>query len=218
MSVIVKSVSKTIRSRRVLDGISIEVPDGHVVGLEGVNGSGKTMLMRAVCGLMHVDAGEIFIDGKLLGHDIEIPDSVGILLESPAFLDGFSGFENLMLLARLSGRAGRREVLRALERVGLDPMLKTAYRGYSLGMKQRLGLAAAVMESPALMLLDEPMNALDSDGVELVSRLILEERERGAAVLISCHDGKVLEALSDRVFLMRDGAIVGVREVGSHAA
>jgi ABC-2 type transport system ATP-binding protein len=180
---------------------------GEIIGLKGVNGSGKTMLMRLIAGLILPTGGRILIDGEELGKDITFPRSIGILIENPAFLDSYSGFKNLQMLASIKGVVGDDDVRAAIERVRLDPDDKKKYRKYSLGMKQRLGIAAAVMERPDIVILDEPTNALDSDGVEVVKEILREEKKRGALVIISCHDFETLKSLSDRMYLIEAGRL-----------
>lgn len=204
----IRNATKVIKGETVLDNVSLDIPRGRVTGLRGINGSGKTMLMRAVCGLIRLNDGTVEIDGKVLGRDIDSPPSVGLLIESPGFLDSFSAFDNLWLLARLSGRAKRQDIVAAIEEVGLDPDLKKPYRTYSLGMKQRLGIAAAIMERPDLVVLDEPTNALDECGVAMVRDVVDAQRERGAAVLIASHDASVLAGLTDTVYAMHEGLLV----------
>lgn len=209
MTVDVRNVTKTIKGVKVLDDISIDIPSGSVTGLRGINGSGKTMLMRAVCGLIGLDDGSIEVDGKRVGVDVDSPPSVGLLIENPGFIDGFSGFDNLWLLAQLTGRIGRREVESALELVGLKSARDKAYRTYSLGMKQRLGIAAAIMESPDLVVLDEPTNALDESGVALIQDIVHTQTDRGAAVLVASHDAAVLSSLADRIYELYEGRVKG---------
>lgn len=209
MTVHVRNVTKTIKGVKVLDDISIDIPSGSVTGLRGINGSGKTMLMRAVCGLIGLDDGSIEVDGKRVGVDVDSPPSVGLLIENPGFIDGFSGFDNLWLLAQLTGRIGRREVESALELVGLKSARDKAYRTYSLGMKQRLGIAAAIMESPDLVVLDEPTNALDESGVALIQDIVHTQTDRGAAVLVASHDAAVLSSLADRIYELYEGRVKG---------
>lgn len=209
MTVHVRNVTKTIKGVKVLDDISIDIPSGSVTGLRGINGSGKTMLMRAVCGLIGLDDGSIEVDGKRVGVDVDSPPSVGLLIENPGFIDGFSGFDNLWLLAQLTGRIGSREVESALELVGLKSARDKAYRTYSLGMKQRLGIAAAIMESPDLVVLDEPTNALDESGVALIQDIVHAQADRGAAVLVAAHDAAVLSSLADRIYELYEGRIKG---------
>ena len=198
---------KDIKGKRIIDHVNLHLESGKITGLKGVNGSGKTMLMRLVCGLITPSSGSIVINGKRLGKDITFPESVGILIENPAFLDAYSGFENLKLLASIKHSVGPEEIRQTIARVGLDPDDKKKYRKYSLGMKQRLGIAAAVMEEPDIIILDEPTNALDSDGVAMLKEILQDQRERGALVLISCHDLPTLQELSDEIYLMESGAL-----------
>lgn len=209
MTVHVRNVTKSIKGIKVLDDISIDIPSGSITGLRGINGSGKTMLMRAICGLIRVDGGSIEVDGKRVGVDVDGPPSVGLLIENPGFIDGFTGFDNLWLLAQLTGRIGRDEVESVLELVGLGDAGAKAYRTYTLGMKQRLGIAAAVMESPDLLVLDEPTNALDESGVALIQDIVHAQADRGAAVLVASHDAVVLSALADRIYKLYEGRIKG---------
>lgn len=202
-----KEVVKDIKGKRIIDHVTLHLESGKITGLKGVNGSGKTMLMRLISGLITPTSGSITINGKQLGKDITFPESVGILIENPAFLDTYSGFDNLKMLASIQNRIGEEEIRVILAKVGLDPQDKKKYRKYSLGMKQRLGIAAAVMENPDIIILDEPTNALDSDGVEMLKAILHEHRERGALLLISCHDLATLKELSDEMYLMESGAL-----------
>lgn len=202
-----KEVVKDIKGKRIIDHVTLHLESGKITGLKGVNGSGKTMLMRLISGLITPTSGSITINGKRLGKDITFPESVGILIENPAFLDTYSGFDNLKMLASIQNRIGEEEIRAILAKVGLDPQDKKKYRKYSLGMKQRLGIAAAVMENPDIIILDEPTNALDSDGVEMLKGILHEHRERGALLLISCHDLATLKELSDEMYLMESGAL-----------
>ncbi len=202
-----KEVVKDIKGKRIIDHVTLHLESGKITGLKGVNGSGKTMLMRLISGLITPTSGSTTINGKQLGKDITFPESVGILIENPAFLDTYSGFDNLKMLASIQNRIGEEEIRSILAKVGLDPQDKKKYRKYSLGMKQRLGIAAAVMENPDIIILDEPTNALDSDGVEMLKEILHEHRERGALLLISCHDLATLKELSDEMYLMESGAL-----------
>ena len=205
--IVLENVTKVIRGNTVTDNVSVVFESGEIIGLKGVNGSGKTMLMRLIAGLILPTGGRILIDGEELGQDITFPRSIGILIENPAFLDSYSGFKNLQMLASIKGVVGDDDVRAAIERVRLDPDDKKKYRKYSLGMKQRLGIAAAVMERPDIVILDEPTNALDSDGVEVVKEILREEKKRGALVIISCHDFETLKSLSDRMYLIEAGRL-----------
>ena len=205
--IIVNEVSKSIRGVPIINSVSMTLVSGNVYGFQGINGSGKTMLMRLICGLIYPTKGEIVIDGKRLGKEITFPQSVGILLENPAFLDGYTGYENLEMLASIKNRITREEIHKAIASVGLDPLDKRKYKKYSLGMKQRLGIAAAIMEKPDILILDEPTNSLDSSGVSLVKTILAKERERGAIILLACHDLRMLQDVSDEIFLLEQGKI-----------
>lgn len=207
VSVELRDVCKVIRRNTVVDHMNLTMTGGRVVGLKGINGSGKTMTMRLICGLIRPTSGDIFINGRRLGHELTFPESIGVLLENPAFLDNFSGFENLKLLASIKGLVRDEQLCDTLRRVGLEADQK-AYRKYSLGMKQRLGIAAAVMEQPDIVVLDEPTNSLDSDGVEMVRQIVTEEKRRGALVILACHDFETLRMLSDEIYTIERGRIV----------
>lgn len=202
-------IEKRIGNAVILDDIHMELHSGRVYGFAGKNGSGKTMLMRCISGLMKPSAGTITIDGKRLWSDLSFPESIGMLLETPSFLPSLTGFDNLKLLADIQTRISDREICQTLEQVGLDPRDTRKYRKYSLGMKQRLGIAAALMESPALIILDEPINALDSSGVENIRTLIQQHKERGALIIIACHDKEELHLLADEIFYLETGKLTG---------
>ncbi len=208
-NIVIQNLSKTIKKNVVIQDISMELQSGTVYGFKGINGSGKTMLMRLICGLIRPTQGEVSINGKVLGKDLSFPESVGVFLENPAFLGAYSGFQNLKLLASIKSVADDEAIRSALSRVGLRPDDHKKYRKYSLGMKQRLGIAAAIMERPDIVILDEPTNSLDADGVNLVKSVIKDEKKRGALVIISCHDAELLQDLSDETFLLEQGRLVG---------
>ena len=205
--IVVNEVSKSIYGVPIINSVSMKLVSGNVYGFQGINGSGKTMLMRLICGLIYPTKGEIVIDGKRLGKEITFPQSVGLLLENPAFLDSYTGFENLEMLASIKNIITREEIHEAITSVGLDPLDKRKYKKFSLGMKQRLGIAAAIMEKPDILILDEPTNSLDSSGVSLVKTIIAKERERGAIIILACHDLPVLQDVSDEIFLLEQGKI-----------
>lgn len=208
MKIKIEHLSKTIKGNKVLDDICMEMESGNIYGLQGKNGSGKTMLMRAICGLIRPSSGVIEIDGEILGDNISFPKRVGALIESPAFLGNYSSFENLKLLAAVKGTISNDEIREAITNVGLDPDNKKKYKKYSLGMKQRLGIACAIMEKPELLILDEPFNALDASGIEQIRELIVELKNRGALIILACHDKEELESLSDEIIVMCDGRTV----------
>ena len=205
--IVVNEVSKSIYGVPIINSVSMTLVSGNVYGFQGINGSGKTMLMRLICGLIYPTKGEIVIDGKRLGKEITFPQSVGLPLENPAFLDSYTGFENLEMLASIKNIITREEIHEAITSVGLDPLDKRKYKKFSLGMKQRLGIAAAIMEKPDILILDEPTNSLDSSGVFLVKTIIAKERERGAIIILACHDLPVLQDVSDEIFLLEQGKI-----------
>ena len=199
--------TKEIKGRIVLDSVSLTFHPGRIYGLKGVNGSGKTMLLRAVCGLIYPTHGYVEIDGERLGKDISFPRSISALIESPAFLDNFTGYKNLEMIASLKEVATKEDIENALMEVGLDPHDTRTYRKYSLGMKQKLGLACCFMENPDIILLDEPFNALDEESVEKVKRIIFKHKERGALIVLACHDGESLSSLSDEIIPVVEGRV-----------
>lgn len=203
----IEDFGKVIRGNTVLEHISLSMVSGKIYGLQGINGSGKTMLMRSIIGLIHGNSGTIKINDKILGKDIEFPESIGFLLENPAFLDGYSGIDNLRMLTKLQSNMSDNQLIDILDRVGLGNAGKKKYKKYSLGMKQRLGIAAAVMENPDILVLDEPTNALDTNGIECVKQLINEHKKRGALVILSCHDTDILINLSDEIIKLENGCI-----------
>ncbi len=207
----VKNLCKTINKNMVLDNINLHMVSGQVYGFQGINGSGKTMLMRALIGLIHPTSGTILINQKELGKDMDFPKSIGFLLENPTFLDMYSGPDNLRLLAgvdnNISADMINKEIDSLIEEVGLKSAGNKKYKKYSLGMKQRLGIAAAVLGNPDIVVLDEPTNALDDDGKDMVKRIVKMQKERGALVIISCHEMQTLEELSDEIIRLREGRI-----------
>ena len=209
----VRDVCKELKRVRVLDHVSFHVNRGEVVGLEGANGSGKTMAMRVAVGLVIPQSGEVCIDGRALGKDMSFPPSVGLLIEEPSVLESYSALNNLRLVASIREVASEDDLCSALERVGLDPENRKRVSKFSLGMRQRLGLAMALMERPDLLVLDEPTNALDESGRVLLAGIVEEERNRGAAMLLSSHDAEFLDEVCDRLYHMRDGRVVGWKEV-----
>lgn len=196
-----------MKGNRILNNVNLDLVGGRVYGLQGPNGSGKTMLMRLICGLIRPTSGSVLIDGKQLFRDMAFPGSLGLLLENPSFLPEYTGLKNLELLASIRAFVHEDQITKTLSDVGLDPYDKRKYRKYSLGMKQRLGIAAAIMEKPDLIVLDEPTNALDDNGIEQVCALIRRERDRGALVLLACHDAHILEQLADEIFTVSEGTV-----------
>lgn len=207
MRIVIDHVTKTIKGAVILDDVRLTLRGGTVYGLQGVNGSGKTMLMRLIAGLIRPTSGKVTIDGKILGKDLDFPGSMGLLIENPAFLDGHTGLKNLELLAQIKGEIGLPQIKETLRDVGLKPEDPRKFKKYSLGMKQRLGIAAALMEKPELILLDEPTNALNDRGVARICALIRRERDRGALIVLACHDASILEGLADEIYKVSEGKI-----------
>lgn len=213
MKISIQNLTKIIKGNVVTDNISIELQNGNVYGLCGYNGCGKTMLMRLIAGLILPTKGTVTFDGKTLGKEIDFPPKTGVLIENPAFIEGKTGLENLKLLSSINSNVSEELICKAIARVGLNPKDKKKFRKYSLGMKQRLGIAAAIMEKPDLIILDEPTNALDSSGVQLTKKIIAEERERGALVIMTCHDYSVLENVCNVIFTIENGKIINRSDV-----
>ena len=208
MEIILKNLTKELNGNRVVNNVNLSLYAGKIYGLCGYNGCGKTMLMRLIAGMIRPTMGTVTIDGKQLGKDMDFPPKMGVLIENPAFLGNYSGYENLRLLASISGKINSDMIEDVLERVGLSDSAKKKYRKYSLGMKQRLGIAAAIMEKPNLLILDEPTNALDTDGVQRTKEIIREERNRGTLVIMTCHDRAILEDLCDEIFNIEQGTVM----------
>ncbi len=208
MKIEVKDYTKIIKGITILDNINITFESGKCYGLKGKNGSGKTMLMRAVSGLITATKGAVIIDGETLGKEISFPRSIGVLIENPAFIANYTGYKNLELLACIQNRIGKEEIQKTMEDVGLEPDDKRKYRKYSLGMKQKLGIASAFMEKPDIIILDEPINAIDEAGVIKVKKMIQEAKNRGAIIITACHDAEELQELSDEIIQIAEGRIV----------
>ena len=207
MKLELQHVTKVIRRITVLNDVNLTLESGTIYGLRGINGSGKTMLMRLMAGLIRPTRGEVFLDGKQLGKDLSFPPDMGMLIENPAFLDGYTAAQNLRLLAGIRKKVTEERIREVLEQVGLGWEDKRKYRQFSLGMKQRLGIAGAVLEHPQLLLIDEPTYALDTDGIQMVQRLLLEEKSRGALIVLACHDFSILQGLSDVLYSVKEGRV-----------
>ena len=202
-----ENVSKKIGADDVLSEINLSMEKGRIYGLQGKNGCGKSMLMRVICGLVLPTSGTVKIGGKILGKDISFPESVGMFIEKPGFLDSYTGVQNLKMLASIKNLVSGTEITEVLKKVGLEDVMHKKYKKYSLGMKQKLGIAAAIMERPDIVILDEPANALDEKSENRMWQLVREEKERGALVIISCHTAEILEEVSDEIYIMDMGYI-----------
>lgn len=201
----IKNYCKSIKSRPILNNVSYNFEYGKIYGLYGHNGSGKTMLLRAIAGLLVPNSGSVVIDGKVLHKDMSFPPSIGIVIENMNLLPQYNAFDNLKILGKIKKTATDEDIKTALERVGLKSDLKV--KKFSLGMKQRLNIAQAVFEKQKIILLDEPTNALDNDGVQLIYKLLKEEKERGALVVITTHHKEDLEEICDVVLKMTEGEL-----------
>ncbi len=206
-----KKVTKSYGAQKVLDDITVTLERGRVHGFVGRNGSGKTVLMKCIAGLARPDSGEVLVDGRHIGTELENPPDMGAIIEVPGFLPNASGYKNLKYLADISGRAGDKEIRAAMEKCGLDPDSRKWVSKYSLGMRQRLGIAQAIMEDPSLLILDEPMNGLDDTGVLEARRLLAEMKEKGKTIILASHDRQDIDTLCDAVYEMNAGKMTRVR-------
>lgn len=203
--IIIENLSKTIKNNKILDNVNLTFESGHVYGLVGRNGSGKTMLLRAICGLIFPDSGKVIIDGKQLHKDISFPESCGIIIENTDLLPNFSAFDNLKMLSEIKNTANDNMIKSAIKSVGLDPDSKKKVKTFSLVMKQRLSIAQALFEDPDILLLDEPTNALDEDGVNDVRRILLEQKKKNKLIIIASHNKEDISLLSDTVISVSNG-------------
>ena len=203
----VKNVDLKIGKTQILKDINVDFEEGKIHGLIGRNGSGKTMLMKCICGFIKVTYGEITVDGKRVGKDVDFPKDMGIIIETPGFIPYYSGYKNLKLLAGLNNKISKEQVRDAMQEVGLDPDLKRHVKKYSLGMRQRLGLAQAIMEDPKILVLDEPFNGLDKDGVKEMREYLLSYKEQGKTILICSHSAEDISVLCETVHEMDKGRL-----------
>ncbi len=199
-------VYKSFGKETVLKDVSFTIPPGSIYGVVGNNGSGKTVLMKCICGFMKCDRGRILVGGRQVGKEVDFPDRLGVIIETPGFIPNLSGFKNLKILASLKGRITKKEIRETIRRVGLDPDMKKPVAKYSLGMRQRLGIAQAIMEEPEVLVLDEPFNGLDRYGVVEIRELLKELKADGKSILLASHNAQDIEELCDDVLdLMREG-------------
>lgn len=200
-------VTKKFGEDTVLYDIHISMEEGKVYGICGNNGSGKTVLMKCICGFLPVTAGKIRVQGKVIGTEIDFPESIGVIIETPGFLTNLTGMRNLEILANLQGKISKDQIRAAIRKAGLNPDLKKSVAKYSLGMRQRLGIAQAIMEDPKFLILDEPFNGLDKQGVKDIRELILELKKQGRTILLASHNSEDIRILCDKVFEMDGGRI-----------
>ena len=200
-----KDVDKTMKGTQVLKGVNLTVEQGDIVGIRGINGSGKTMVLRAIAGLIRVD-GSVEIGGKKMEPG-ECPKDIGVLVEMPGFLPEFTGKKNLQLLGMLQEGVTEEDIEEAMNAVGLDPKDRRHYKKYSLGMKERLGIAQAILKKPKLILLDEPTNGIDSDGIQMLEELLRHLKEAGSTIVVTSHDRDFLDAVTSQCYEMKEGSL-----------
>ena len=208
----VKKLSKDFGQERVLHNVTRDFEKGRIHGIVGNNGSGKTVLMKCICGFLIPTEGEVIVNGKRVGKDVDFPPGLGLIIETPGFLPNMTGVKNLEILASLNKKIGLEEIAAAIRRVGLDPLMKKPVGKYSLGMRQRLGIAQAIMENPSLLILDEPLNGLDKHGVREMRQLIKGLKEQGKTILLASHNQGDIDELCDTVCEMDAGVMTMIRE------
>ena len=205
----VKDVSLKIKENVILEHVNLQCSSGEICGIVGRNGSGKTMLMKCICGFVRPSEGEILVKEKKIGKDIDFIPDAGLIIETPGFIPYYSGIKNLRLLASIQKKVSEAEIREVMQLVGLDPDLKRVVKKYSLGMRQRLGLAQAVMENPDILILDEPFNGLDKEGVVEMRAYFLKLKEQGKTILLCSHSAEDIKVLCDKVYEMEHGKLSG---------
>ncbi len=205
--IIAEGIRKAYKDVKVLNNIYVSFEKGMIHGIIGRNGSGKTMLIKVICGLVQPDEGRVLINKKIIGKDLDFPENVGVIIEAPGFLPSLSAYDNLAYLASLRNMIGKEEIRKAIALVGLNPDDKKHVGKYSLGMKQRLGIAQAIMENPDILILDEPMNGLDKSGVVEIRKLLLQFKSEGKTILLVSHNSEDINELCDAVYEMDAGEI-----------
>ena len=209
--IFVENVTKVFGEQDALKNVSAKFGMGKIYGIVGRNGSGKTVLLKCICGLLHPTAGTVTVNGKIVGKDVDYPENIGFIIETPGFLPRYSGLKNMKYLASIRGRVKEGEIRKYMELTGLNPDDKKRVGNYSLGMRQRLGIAQALMENPDILILDEPMNALDSTGVEDIRMVLLKMKENGKLIIIASHVRDDIDILCDEVHGMEGGILKKIR-------
>lgn len=208
--IVVEHAVKKYKDTIALNDVSLTFAQNQIHGIIGRNGSGKTVLLKCICGLTRLTSGRIILDGKVVGKDMEIPDNIGAIIETPGFIKSFSGYDNLEYLASVRKMIGKEEIVSAMEKAGLDPAMKKHVGKYSLGMRQRLGIAQAIMEKPDILILDEPTNGLDKKGVEEFRNLILAFKQEGKTIILASHNAEDVRLLCDNVSELDGGRLIEV--------
>ena len=211
--IIIENATKKFGTQTVLNNVSLTLEDGKIYGFVGQNGCGKTVLFKSICGFIYLDRGTITVDGKVIGKDIDIIKDAGIIIESPGFLPNYSAFKNLKFLTMIKDNIGDEQIKSTLISVGLDPESKKVVGKFSLGMRQRLGIAQAIMENPHILILDEPMNGLDKRGVEDIRKILMDLEKKGKLILLASHNPLDIDILCDCVYELDAGTIVNQRSI-----
>ena len=211
--IIIENATKKFGTQTVLNNVSLTLEDGKIYGFVGQNGWGKTVLFKSICGFIYLDRGTITVDGKVIGKDIDIIKDAGIIIESPGFLPNYSAFKNLKFLTMIKDNIGDEQIKSTLISVGLDPESKKVVGKFSLGMRQRLGIAQAIMENPHILILDEPMNGLDKRGVEDIRKILMDLKKKGKLILLASHNPLDIDILCDCVYELDAGTIVNQRSI-----
>ena len=211
MSEIVKveNVTKYFKQEKVLDDVNMNLETGHIYGIVGKNGAGKTVLFKIIAGFIKPSSGKVTVAGKIIGVDRDFPDSLGLIIETPGFLSQYNAYQNLLYLANINNKISKEDIKEAIRMVGLDPGSNKKVGKFSLGMRQRLGIAQAIMEEPSLLILDEPMNGLDNQGVQEMRQLFLKLKDEGKTILLASHNREDIAALCDTTVEIDRGKIVG---------
>ena len=208
----IENLNKQFKNQLVLNNINVKFSNGHIYGIIGRNGSGKTVLLKCICGFLKPTTGVISVNHKIVGKDIDFPENLGFIIETPGFLLNYSGYKNLKYLASIREKIDSNEIKESMSLVGLDSADKKHVGKYSLGMRQRLGIAQAIMEKPDILVLDEPMNALDKNGVEEMRRLFLKMKSEVKLILLTSHNREDIEILCDEVYEMEEGILNKLKE------
>lgn len=210
-TIIIQNVNKFFEEEQILKNINAEFEEGKIYGIVGMNGSGKTVLFKCICGFLHPTSGSIWVNGEKIGKDTDFPKDTGFIIETPGFLTEYTGFQNLKMLADVRGKIGTKEIVDTLKKVGLDPDSKKIVKKYSLGMRERLGIAQAIMENPAILILDEPFNGLDKKGVKEVYHILSELKEEGKTILLASHNEQDILTLCDETYEMELGVLSKIK-------
>lgn len=207
----INDLSLNIKGHKILSCVNMSMTEGNIYGLVGSNGSGKTMLMKCICGFVRPTSGAVIVHDEMIGRDVDYIRDAGVIIETPGFITYYSGMKNLKMLSEISGKSDAAEIREAMEICGLNPDLKLPVKKYSLGMRQRLGIAQAIMEDPSILILDEPMNGLDKDGVETIRKLLIKMRDEGKMILLASHNREDIDILCDEVYEVEKGKVAFIK-------